>query len=520
MSEYNERKLLRRLQALSHIEPDLESTERAMAGARRKILELKEEPASPRRFLDMPSPRRLLAYAVSAVILIAIGFGFALLWEGPGEQGGRRGAIPPDTLTDNAPPAPRKGPDSSVVEVEEPAPAIGLELQMIMELARAGDIEGLIDVLHEGEFAGKLVAAGYLVEIGDARAIEPLERLSSRWYGHDQANPFAIAVKAIKDRIALETAGEPKEATSPDDDAVPAAGLEPKGLLCGLVTDARTGEPVARVRLRISGPDTYDLETGDDGFYHLDEIAEDGEYRIDISSADYLGPREPVSITLSRDGRAVRHFALEPGCRIDVHVVNDANEPLADVRLITTWLEGEDTDACPIQTTDVNGHARLGAIRPSDIAYLITAWRDDLAPAHRIVKASDPAETVRTSIVMHRGMQIEGHARYPDGTAAGGLKISAVPRWWPGHHDGPVYQTDADGFFVLGNIVPGMYKLQVHIPYGNGSLVPAPGEIELPPPGGLVRVHFSGPDMADITVENITAPTDDIVVEIRYAPKP
>ncbi len=70
MSEYNERKLLRRLQALSQIEPDLESTEHAMAGIRKAILELPEDATRPKRPFGIGSKQGLLWYAAAAVVVI------------------------------------------------------------------------------------------------------------------------------------------------------------------------------------------------------------------------------------------------------------------------------------------------------------------------------------------------------------------------------------------------------------------------------------------------------------------
>ncbi|RKY06291.1 MAG: hypothetical protein DRP66_09095 [Planctomycetota bacterium] len=385
MSEYNERKLLRRLQALSRIEPDLESTERAMANARKAIMELEEEAARPKRLFGIGSVRRLLAYAVAAVILIAIGFGVALVWKGADGKNTREIVQQPKAMKDDtaiAAPALQKGTkdDAVGIEADEPRLDIEQELRMVLSLAGAGDVDGLIRVLREGEFAGKLAAAGYLMQIGDAGAIEPLEQLSTEWYGLDEANPFAIAVKAIKSRIAQGTVDEPKEITPSDDGTLRIDSLEPgvytlrlagpnmeettlenvrapsddveveiqyapKPKISGTVLDAATGQPVEKFRVRLRkvkslrGPSS--AQSGDwsafdseKGVFEV-EVVGPGIYQVQVHAAGY----SPAwSEEINTDENAGVRIELAVGGTIKGEVVDAAGKGISGAMVIPLSL--------------------------------------------------------------------------------------------------------------------------------------------------------------------------------------
>lgn len=81
---------------------------------------------------------------------------------------------------------------------------IEAEAKQIQEMFAAGDVEGLIEILSVGEFAGKVAAAEYLGEIGDERALGELERLNKEYGGwaareaqHDSSGAFAWAICKI-----------------------------------------------------------------------------------------------------------------------------------------------------------------------------------------------------------------------------------------------------------------------------------------------------------------------------------
>jgi hypothetical protein len=83
---------------------------------------------------------------------------------------------------------------------------LAAELKRVESMFAAADIEGLVAMLSEAKFEeSKVLAANYLAEIGDLRAIEPLEKLSAQWTGDEQDNPYAAAIQEIKERLEQDT---------------------------------------------------------------------------------------------------------------------------------------------------------------------------------------------------------------------------------------------------------------------------------------------------------------------------
>ncbi len=123
-----------------------------------------------------------------------------------------------------------------VVEGTEPDVQLAAESKRVEAMFAARDIDGLVTMLAEAKFEeGRVLAANYLAQIGDSRAIEPLEILSAQWSGDEQDNPYAAAIREIKTRLEQETTDvvvkgdedstEDKAATS----LTPALGLTGSG---------------------------------------------------------------------------------------------------------------------------------------------------------------------------------------------------------------------------------------------------------------------------------------------------
>jgi glutathione peroxidase-family protein len=146
-----------------------------------------------------------IATLVAAVIIIVVFIGFEVSTIPPQKQ--------PQSLTQKQAPAPEaavetmKEPEQDLVVKPEPEPAIEkseAELKEIERLFTAGDIDGLASMLSEKPLASQLAVAVYLAEIGDLRALEALEKLSSALGGDDPNNLFSITAAGIKDRAVQE----------------------------------------------------------------------------------------------------------------------------------------------------------------------------------------------------------------------------------------------------------------------------------------------------------------------------
>jgi hypothetical protein len=78
------------------------------------------------------------------------------------------------------------------------------ELGNVEQMFKAGNIDGLVAMLEEGEYKSKVAAANYLAKMGAAQALEQLEKTRNEYGTYDRGKPFARAVKTIASRVFAE----------------------------------------------------------------------------------------------------------------------------------------------------------------------------------------------------------------------------------------------------------------------------------------------------------------------------
>jgi hypothetical protein len=506
-------------------------------------------------------------------------------------------------------------PDSeNKIDVKQPPDEIEAELKAVERMFVRNDASGLISILESGRWESKIAAAKYLGQIGDAQTIETLSRLVSQWQGPAIDNPFVAAIEQIKDRLEIEELRDSETRSESPEKATlaqqPEFEFKPKGVLSGLVTDAQTGEPVTEAQIRVSMSRIYTAETDANGFYSIDTIKKDGNYRIGVTSKGYVGQNDydkmPI-VNLRKDAQEVKHFKLGKACIIEVLVVDEAWEPIEGASLVATSLTDERRreigDRRRSETTDANGIILLGGFEPSSASYLITArhnvegnWvekngrryresRWDYAPGKLIVKLDDPDVLEIGTIVLKKGVVVQGYAEYADGVPAEGLEICPYPDWWHTNYCPEDYRIDANGLFTIPHITPGMYSIHVGFPHPDGgstsfsvmqtelplksgellfvkvprkspqSLVSISGRITFttekrpdnfevsaysPQAGhhhtriggkqdtfkidslepGPYTVRFSGTNLEEKVLQNVRAPSSDLMVELEYMDKP
>lgn len=137
----------------------------------------KTSAASPLNTQRTTTKTRIRALAAAAVVIVGVLIGLVMFF-GSDEQ-------PSD-------------------EVEWATGTPGEELESIEEMFKAGDIDGLVEMLSEGEFESKVASAKYLATMGAVEALEPLENLRGEYDTYNTDNPFALAVEEIKNRAATE----------------------------------------------------------------------------------------------------------------------------------------------------------------------------------------------------------------------------------------------------------------------------------------------------------------------------
>ena len=303
------------------------------------------------------------------------------------------------------------------------------------------------------------------------------------------------AIAAKSELPIIETAA-PEIDTASKPSANTAYRFEPKGVLSGLVTDMATGEPVTDAEISLSPGILVRVKTDEHGFYSIETIEQDGNFRIGLYSNEYIGFVDydgRPKIHLKKSEQTVRHFQLRPACMIDVDVVDAEGNPIGSTNIRTAWLaeqHGREIGATyRARYTDENGRIRVGGFPPSDSPYIITATHYskgrpvirngrksiqrelDHAPGHLNVVLTEPNQIEYGRIVLRKGTDVEGFACYKDGTPAKECKIVALPDWWHCTTQPNSYAIDPNGLFTLSHILPGIYRIQASIPTGETSAI-------------------------------------------------
>jgi len=464
-----------------------------------------------------PSPKTVILQhpvklAAAAVLIIGICAGAIWLWTAspkPEEQL----ATQPKSVIEETTTKEKELDDELIAEdMASQKAQIQGRLRQVSAMFDTGNIRGLTTMLSDEASEVQIAASNYLAQIGDFDAVGPLINASKEWTGSDKDNPFVQAIYQIMLRISQQQA-EPSIAQWEETTTEPAKfEFKPRGMLSGLITDAKTGEPISNVKVEISKRRVYSATTDLNGFYYLDDISEDGSYRIKTNSTAYLGlgdwDKLPI-VHLAMDSQVVKDFALDRACQIEIKVINELGEPVKDVRLTgSSLIKEHGPDIGERVKTDDEGTALLGGFEPSDTAYLITAMhsidkvvsqpepglhliesKSDYAPAQLVIKLTDPEVIEYAEIVLKKGVAVKGYAEYADGVPVDGLKIRAYPDWWHSNHVPPGSLIDSEGNFTFENIVPGTYNIQVSVPAGDEMWMGVRVmQAKLPPDDGLLTV--------------------------------
>jgi hypothetical protein len=351
------------------------------------------------------------------------------------------------------------------------------EMDQLLQMFHAGDTEGLRQMLRNGRLETKIASAYYLSKTGDAEAMELLQQLFTRLRAEPneagQAKDDAEAEALVKEKILQQK-----------------DKFRPMGTLSGLVLDAETGEPISDVEIFISKGSIYSEKTDANGIYRFEDAVDEGEYRIWTWSDAYIGVYDwlqaPV-VDLSKNIDAVKHFELKPACMVAIIVVDEDDNPIENVQLIPTLLDGEYGikigDRMRDIFTDADGFELLGGFEPSKNPYLIAAEhrkpalaqeggvrltrQSGYSPGYLKVTLTNTDAIEIGKIVMRKGLQVKGYTKYPLGIPIEGLEVSANPEWWPSTIHTSLEPIEPNGCFTLPHIIPGDYSLYIHMPKGN-----------------------------------------------------
>lgn len=149
---------------------------------------------------------KICASAAAVVIIVGLLIGITI-FSGPGEHPNKEIAKEYDRGLDKT--FAERGANDNLGlhvrgEVEGTEGKHDVELVSIEQMFKAGNVDGLVAMLSEGEFESKAASADYLAKLGAVEAVGLLENLSNEYDRHDTDNVFARAAEKIKNRAAAE----------------------------------------------------------------------------------------------------------------------------------------------------------------------------------------------------------------------------------------------------------------------------------------------------------------------------
>ncbi|MHC4546442.1 MAG: LamG domain-containing protein, partial [Planctomycetota bacterium] len=149
---------------------------------------------------------KISATAAAAIVIVGVLIGINL-FSNSGRQAGNEITTEHERGLDKAF-AERGSHDNKSLHVKSEGQGtggkLGMELSNIEEMFKAGNVDGLVAVLAEGEIESKVASADYLARLGAIEAVEPLEYLRGEYNSYGMDNPFAKAVEKIKSRTGAE----------------------------------------------------------------------------------------------------------------------------------------------------------------------------------------------------------------------------------------------------------------------------------------------------------------------------
>jgi hypothetical protein len=314
-------------------------------------------------------------------------------------------------------------------------------------------------------------------------------------------------------------------------------------IIRGRVVAADGGTPLARAEITLVGDGDRKalLFTDADGRYEFGHLPP-GRYTVQAGRAGYVtvnhGPWLALADKQTRDGV---DFARGRGGAIDVTIVDESGDPVADVSILAAhgvprlWPE----DARPPRT-DEDGHARLFDLAPG--TYYLTAKADEKRPATfypgtTIAAEAKPLQVVATQTVSVQ-LQMAGSPRGGSPRKAEGAIVSGrisgrvlgaegadgaggstpLPRamltLMSANYAVPIrrVRTDADGRYEFVNVADGYYALRVE---RRGYVALRYGERASQDAARLLRVAGAKPlEHVDLTLRKGASLTARVVDEL------
>jgi hypothetical protein len=365
--------------------------------------------------------------------------------------------------------------------------------------------------------------------------------------------------------------------------------------LHGTITD-EDGNPVTDATLELTGSQAVDnggiqyftTKTDENGRYRFEPVEASDDFRLQITSTAWVGLtdwRTLPQLRLTPGEDVERAFQLQRACRVFLRTIDEAGQPVANVRILAASLAAERfRGGADRARTDKLGFAVVGGLAPSETEYILATYHNDYAFAKLQLKLDDPDANVSHVLVLSKGVDVKGVAICSDGKPAAGWRVNAMPHWWRFGSSPNGALIDENGAFTLPHVTPGDYDVSVSVPLGDGMSrrenvltgvalpvpqlelklrMPSPGSMAAiagtitfvggepkesimasassedgehranamirpgarefritPLPPGQYTLRFDSTEIEEARIDGVTAPAEDVEVELRVAGKP
>ena len=327
----------------------------------------------------------------------------------------------------------------------------GRELAEARQLFERKDLARLVRLLDSTQPETRLRAAEYLAQIGDDSALPALQRLADQWQGPAGDNPFRQAIETIQAR-RTKTAPQPavgerepnRAAGKPVDEVKPGAAGETKPLsVTGIVRDKETGKPIAgaQVGFRLGEKTVTDAE----GRFTL--VWPNPSSTMLSLYAGAPGYAAVATVLRSKESNLQEVvFALSPGARLAVTVVDPNGSPVPGAKLRLSGLQTREWDF----VTDANGRFEFEGLDPAVRFYNLEVVHPGYPYLWTQISAPAAGQTLAHRAVLKPGVAIFGQMTDPNGRPVAGATVgntfSAVA--W----NSLKVRTDEQGMYRLGAV--------------------------------------------------------------------
>lgn len=337
-----------------------------------------------------------------------------------------------------------------------------LEAEKIERDYAAGNVEGLLAVLAEGQYQSKIATTKYLGEIGDTRAIEPLKKLSATWTDNETDNPFDNAIESIEKRL------ENQDKQNDVDTRLDGLDTSTKAPLLGLtVVNKETQQPMGQVNIdiRINNKKSHGT-TDEQGLFIIASDQKKIDYLfVKATANDFVPMQIEYSPGVKTTGIPKEYtLALEHGTSIGGIIQNEDGQPIENVIVFLHVQPKDKIENVSISDikieTDAQGQWQYNTM-PADPGRIIIHLNH---PEYYAASGTTPAfvtpelRDMTSVMVMEQGLTVSGYVLDTNNNAIKNARISQGTNR-SGQY--PTAETDENGRFEFKNIPAGEMVMTV-----------------------------------------------------------